>query len=266
VRLSPLPSGELGGARFADQLEASGTSAAFSSARFAVRSSRIVNRFHAIVSAPTKVCLFIIATAKAMSIYDLLFLALFLGAIAALIAAGVAAVRGNRAGSLVALRRLGLSALAYLGVVAIVSLASPRRFVAIGDEQCSDDWCLVVTGVQRSQVSAGVSYKVAFRILSRARRVTQREQGVVVYLRDGRGQRYDPDPRIAGLPFDARLEPLQQVSTVRDFVVPTAASDVGLVVAREGGIPFPRCCIIGDAGSLLHKSAVVRLTQVSGGS
>ena len=201
-----------------------------------------------------------------MTIYDLFFLALLLGAIAALIVAGVAAIRGNRAGSLVVLRRLGLSALAYMGVVAIVSLVSPRRFVAIGDEQCSDDWCLAVTGVQRSRASAGVSYEVTFRVRSRARRVTQREHGVVAYLRDGRGQRYDPDPRTAGLPFDVRLEPLQQVSTVRDFVVPTAASEIGLVVAREGGIPFPRCCIIGDAGSLLHKSTVVRLTQVSGGS
>jgi hypothetical protein len=64
---------------------------------------------------------------------------------------------------------------------------------------------------------------------------------------------------VAGVPFDVRLEPLQQIITTRAFAVLADAPAVGLVVSREGGITFPRCGIIGDEGSLLHKRTIVRL-------
>jgi len=193
-----------------------------------------------------------------LTLFDLVFLALFLTGAGTLVAAAVVAVRGQHVAAVAMLRRLGLAAATYLGVVAIVSLASPRRFVAIGDDQCSDDWCIAATSVRRSPGPGGVSYEVTFRISSRARRVAQRERGVTVYLRDGSGHRYGPVPG-ADVPFDVRLEPLQQITATRTFTVPPGVPDVGLVVARGNGFPFPGCCIIGDEGSLLHKRTVVRL-------
>jgi hypothetical protein len=194
-----------------------------------------------------------------MTIFDLLFIALFLTAAGTSVAAVVAAVRGRRATARVLVRRLALSTAAYLGAVAIVSVASPRRFVDVGENQCSDDWCIAVTGVRRTPGLGEVAYEVTFRISSRARRVAQRERGVVVYLEDGRGRRYDADPRVADAPFDVRLEPLQQVTTTRAFTVPADAPAVGLVVWRTSGMPFPGCCIIGGEGSLFHRRTMVRL-------
>jgi hypothetical protein len=193
-----------------------------------------------------------------VTLFDLLFLLLFLIGAVTLGVAGIAAVRGKRVAALAMLRRLGVFTVAYLAVVAIVSLATPRRFIALGDDQCSDDWCIAATGVRRSPGPGGVSYEVTFRVSSRARRVAQRERGVTVYLRDGRGHRYDPDPG-ADVPFDVMLEPGQAVTTTRAFTVPFGVPIVGLVIAKGGAFPFPGCCIIGDEGSLLHRRTVVRL-------
>lgn len=143
--------------------------------------------------------------------------------------------------------------------MALVSLLSPRRFVDVGDDQCSDDWCIAVTSAGRSPGDTGGAYDVTFRLSSRARRVAQRERFVVAYLRDARGRRYDPDSRAADVPFDVRLEPQQAVTATRRFRVPADAHDLGVIIAREGDIPLPRCCIIGDEGSLFHKKTVVRL-------
>jgi hypothetical protein len=194
-----------------------------------------------------------------MSLFDLLFIPLFLAACATLGAATVAALRGRRAASRTLLRRLGLAIAAYLGIVAVVSLLSPRRYVRLGQAQCSDDWCIAVTSVRRPPEARGTALEVTFRLSSRARRVAQRERFVVAYLRDARGRRYDPDPSLTDPPFDVRLEPQQAVTTTRRFTVPADAPDLGLVVAREGDFPLPGCCIIGDDGSLFHKKTVVRL-------
>jgi hypothetical protein len=193
-----------------------------------------------------------------MSIFDLLFLVLFVATVVALGAAAVAATRGRSPSAVRILRGFALAAVAYFGVLCIVSLASAQPVARIGDERCSDDWCIAVTGAQRRFAASGVTYEVTFRISSRAGRVTQRELGVVAYLLDGRGRRYDAEVRALDVPFDVKLDPMQQVIALRAFVVPTGLADVGAVISHEG-VPFPRCCIIGDEGSLFHKKTIVRL-------
>jgi hypothetical protein len=98
---------------------------------------------------------------------------------------------------------------------------------------------------------------VAFRVSSRARRVTQRERFVVVYLRDARGSRYDPDPAPDQPPFDVSLAPGEKVLTKRVFRVPRNARGLGVIVTRAGDVPFPRCCIIGTG--IFHKEPIVAL-------
>ena len=194
-----------------------------------------------------------------MTVFDLLFIVLFFTAIGTLVVAETHALRRRGARALAVLMRLGLSVAAYFAIVVAVSLASPQRYVAIGDDQCSDDWCIAVEGVLRTPVSDGVLYQVNFRLSSRARRVAQRERYVVAYLRDARGRRFDSDPAAAAVPFDVELQPQESVTATRLFTVPADAADVGLVVAREGGVPIPGCCIIADEGSLFHKKTAVKL-------
>jgi hypothetical protein len=195
----------------------------------------------------------------AVTVFDLLFLVLFLTGAGALIAAGVNAVRGRKARAATLLKRCGVGLAVYLSIVVAVSLLSPQRFSALGDSQCSDDWCIAVSSATRTAVLQGSRIDVDFRLSSRARGVAQRERFVTVYLRDSQGRRYDPEGDTAAVPFDTLLAPGQSITASRSFVVPEAAVILGLVVAREGGGRFPGCCIIGDESSLFHKRTIVRL-------
>ncbi len=196
-----------------------------------------------------------------MTVFDLLFVILFLVSLGTLIAAAVGALRGRRRRALVLLRRLGVVLTFYFCALILVSALSPQRFSAIGVDQCSDDWCIAVQSVRRDTASSGIRYEVTFRLASRARRVAQRERFVAVYLIDERGRRYAPatDATEVPPPFDTLLQPEETVATIRRFLVPTDAKVAGLVVARGGGGWFPGCCIIGDQGSLLHRGTIVKL-------
>ena len=194
-----------------------------------------------------------------MSLFDLLFVVLFLSAIASLIVAAVLALRGRRPRARIIARRVGIITTLYFGVLLLVSALSPQRYLAIGDEQCSDDWCISVSSVQRVPLRDTVRYDVAFRLASHARRVPQRERFVAVFLRDLRGHQYAPTSDPSAVPFDTLLAPMQALAATRRFSVPSDAGQVGLVVTRDGAGWFPRCCIIDDEGSLLHRRAMVKL-------
>ena len=190
-----------------------------------------------------------------MTLFDLLFIVLFLTAIGVLAAAMIAALRGRRDRALRRLRRLGIGAGSYMVVVTLVSLLSPRRVAARGEDQCSDDWCIAVTDIARAGTGALDTFHVAFRLSSRARRVTQRERFVVACMRDRTGRRYDASPQDGQPPFDTPLGAGESITTSRTFAVPAHAAGLGVVVAREGGFGFPGCCIIGDG--LFHKPPIV---------
>jgi hypothetical protein len=194
-----------------------------------------------------------------MTLFDLLFIALFLTMIGTLVAAAFAALRGRRAAALTHLRRAGLGLAGYFAILLIVSVATPQRIAHIGDEQCSDDWCIAVAGVKSgTPTSNSAKYEVRFRISSRAQRATQRELGVVAYIVDEAGQRFTAAASPQEPPFDVRLLPLGAVDTTRIYNVPAGAKVTGLEFSRTG-FPFPGCCIIGDENSLLHRKTVVRL-------
>jgi hypothetical protein len=194
-----------------------------------------------------------------MQIFDLLFIILFLSSVVAIVLALVAAARGDRSRARTIVRGSVVVLVAYVVVVGIVGLASPQHVISLGTDQCSDDWCIVADSVHREADRGGTAYTVGLRLSSRARRVAQRERFVVVYLRDADGRRFDPVPDAAAVPFDTLLQAGETIRAVRRFVVPTGARVVGLVVAREGGLRFPGCCIIGDEGSFLHKRTMVRI-------
>lgn len=189
-----------------------------------------------------------------MTWFDLLFIALLFGAVGELVSALVAALRGNHATASRRLRTFALAAVGYMALVAIVSLVTPRAEVAVGEPQCSDDWCIAVQGATPRGDSA---IAVTFHLSSRARRVTQRERFVVVYLRDSTGRRYDPGPAPDQPPFDVALGPGASINSERVFRVSPGARGLGVIVTREGDVPFPRCCIIGTG--IFHKDPIVVL-------
>ena len=194
-----------------------------------------------------------------MTLFDLLFILVFLTALIALLGIGIAAVRGRRQTVRLIGRRLGVGLLAYVVVIALVGIASPKQFVALGADQCSDDWCIAADSVHRDAAGDTIVYTIDFRLSSRARGVAQRERSVVAFLVAADGRRFDASHDSAVVPFDTLLQPTEVIRATRRFSVPRTASDVGLVIAREGGTWFPRCCIIGDANNFMHRRPIVRL-------
>ncbi len=192
-----------------------------------------------------------------MGLFDLLFIVLFLATVAMAISAAVLAIRGRRARALALLRGWLIGAAAYIGLVAVTSLFWPRRVSQIGEQRCFDDWCITVENATRRPVGSQAVYTVNLRVSSTARRVTQRELGVVVYLTDDRGRRYDAVPDKAELPFSMQLGPGDSAAATRVFEVPGDAQPLGLVIAHEGG--FPIGWFILGYETWFHKPTIVRL-------
>jgi hypothetical protein len=157
------------------------------------------------------------------------------------------------------LRALGMLLAGYAVIVISTSLVSPQRVVAIGSDQCSDDWCIAVTGVARADAGREATLTVTFRLSTRARRISQRERNVVAYLQRVDGQRIDALADPQAVPFDTLLAPGQTIVATRRFTVPAGIGIAGVAIVREGAGVFPACCIIGDDNSLLHRRLLVRI-------
>lgn len=173
-----------------------------------------------------------------MMLADLLFIVLFLVAVGTLFAAGWSAVRGQLGRARRILLRLLAGAMAYMLVVVVVSLILPRRVVEVGETLCFDDWCIAIARYKRVPESDHAVYKVDLRLSSQARRVSQREKNVVIYLTDRQGRRYDSVADESQVPINTLLGPQESVVTSRSFVVPGDAAEVGAVIAHEGGFPI----------------------------
>jgi hypothetical protein len=192
-----------------------------------------------------------------MTVFDLLFIALFLAASGTLIVAVISAVRGRRARALAILSRLVFCTVAYLGIVYIATILSKQVVLRDGDPLCSDDWCIAVKRVKRTPRNAVTRYDVTLRIFSRARRVAQRENGARdVYLVDAHWRRYDPILTGSEVPLNTLLQPGESVTTGRIFELPADAHDIGLMIDRTTILPI--CVIIGECGAF-HKGTIVRI-------
>jgi len=169
-----------------------------------------------------------------VTLFDLIFLVLVLALAVSLLTAAAQAVRGKWAASRRLLSRVAMVASAYMVSVIVVSVALPRRVIAVGEARCFDDWCIAVEGFTKE---AG-TYVVDFRVSSRARRASQRETNLIVYLTDAEGGRFEGQRVGEGPGFDVKLEPGESVVVKRAFAVPAAARDLSAVVTHEGGFPI----------------------------
>jgi hypothetical protein len=192
-----------------------------------------------------------------MTIFDLLFIAIFLATVVTLLGIAFFAIRGRGARALALLRAFCICAGVYLAMVVLASVFWPRTVLQVGDPRCFDDWCIAVENVTRQPSDRGNSYIVALRLSSTARRVFQREYNVVVYLTDNRGRRYDPTPQESAVSFNVQLGPLESVTATRAFNIPADAEELGLVITHEGGFPGG-WFIIGEE-AWFRKPTIVRL-------
>lgn len=172
-----------------------------------------------------------------MNLFDLLFLALALTAAICLISAAGLALFGRfrRAGRLLVFLFCGLAG--YMAVVIVVSALNPRRVMKPDETQCFDDWCIGIAKFRAVPKDNGSIYEVDLLLSSRAKRVSQRENNLRVYMTDSRETKYDPIDT-APAPFNVLLGPQESATVHRTFQLPADAKDVGLVITHEGGFPI----------------------------
>jgi hypothetical protein len=196
-----------------------------------------------------------------MTIFEPLFILLFLAAVATLFTAGFAALRGELPRALRILRRLGIAAAFYFTVVLVVAFAAVPPMHGIGEPQCFDDWCITVTDAKKAAAGSSQNWTVALRISSRAKRVQQRERGAAVHLVDSRGRKFYPIAAGADVPLDVQVGPGESADAARRFELPADASDIRLVYNHEGGFPIGDF-IIGE-NQLFHDATVIKLENAS---
>jgi len=173
-----------------------------------------------------------------MTIFDLLFILLFLVMLASLLWAAGCAVRGqfSRAGRV--LIRIAACGAVYITIVIVASAILPRRTVNLREPQCFDDYCASVDAFRRIPQSAGAEYSVELRLSNHALRGSEREKNLVMYLTDAGGRRYDPVGDKSSDPYTVLIAPQESVVVTRSFLVPNDAGEIGAVVTHEGGFPI----------------------------
>ena len=194
-----------------------------------------------------------------MTIFDLLFIVIVFASAAMLAVVIAAALRGRGSQAVRLLAALGVSLALYLGVIALVALASPPRVMALGQDRCFDDWCVAVEDSARSESPKGAELTVTLRLSNRARRAPQRENGIAVAVVDDEGRRFEAAAKHEDAPFNILLPPGESVTTTRTFEVSGASGQLNVVVEHAGFSRFPGMFIIGDDSSLFHKPTIVRL-------
>jgi hypothetical protein len=191
-------------------------------------------------------------------IFELLFILIFVATLITIMIAVVQAVRGR---ARKALRVLSVSAVilaVYFAICCVSTLLTPRRVVTIREPQCFDDWCVELDTINKIASDSATKYDTTIRIFSQAKRVSQRENGIVFYLEDDLGHRYAALPNPSDIPSNALLQSGESVALTRNFELPSTAHLAGFVATHEGGFPI-QWFIIGEGQSLFHKEPITRL-------
>jgi hypothetical protein len=149
----------------------------------------------------------------------------------------------------------------YLAAVVTVSLVQPQRVAAMGEEQCFDDLCFVVVGVDEVPgflIRDGSRLvRVSVRVRNRGQSKAQSEGLIRAYLVDGQGRRWDESAGVNGVRLTARVAAGDSVVSEPIFKVASDARGLGLVFTR--GWRQPGVLVIGDSDSWLHRRTVVEL-------
>lgn len=149
----------------------------------------------------------------------------------------------------------------YMAVLISVSLMQPQKIVAIGQDQCFDEMCFSVMGVQELPgylIQDGSRLvRVSVRISNHGKQKTQSEKLLTAYLVDKQGRRWAESTAISGVQLTARVAAGNSVVSEPIFKVAKDATGLGLVFTH--GRRQPGVLVIGDRDSLLHQPTVVWL-------
>ena len=173
-----------------------------------------------------------------MSIFDLIFIAFFLATVGIFLLVLISVLTGQRKFARNILKLYAVGLVIYAGAVLVSSLLVPRQELFAGQTLCFDDWCISAEGIDRTDSEMTSNYTVPLKLSSRARGITQRENGVAVYLIDENEKRYGPRVDNSEVPINITLKPQESVDTVRYFEVPRSVKISGLIIAHEGGFPI----------------------------
>lgn len=185
-----------------------------------------------------------------LTIFDVLFLVLFLLTLIALIVAAYQSLRGGTGKAVRSVVGAAIVWVIYLGGVIVVSLSTPRREVAIGELRCFDDWCLTVERLSPASAT--------LRVSSRAARIRQGAPDTFVYLEDSGGKKIAPRS-CSGPGFENKISSEESYEKICEFDVSAGVQIAGLVVRH--GSTGPGVLIIGDDSALFHQPAIVRMLQ-----
>jgi hypothetical protein len=181
---------------------------------------------------------------------SILLLAALLASVVTLITVVVFSLHGEfrRASRIVF--RWGICAVAYAAILVATAMLPHDSALRTGAPYCDDDMCMSVESVGRTPEQAGISYRFAIRLFSRANHGPRSAKGASVYLTDARNRRFLPQHDASAIPFEVAVEPGKSVNTSLTFHVP---SDAGALVfaARMDRIQYASF-IIGN-GDLLHQ-------------
>lgn len=130
----------------------------------------------------------------------------------------------------------------------------------LGQDQCYDEMCFAVTGVDEIPgLVAGDATRVV-RVTIRVSNhdsVAHEESRIHAYLVDATGRTWQPLPGLSGNRLDARIAGSSEMFSRPLFSVAQDASGLGLVMTH--GRWQRRRLIIGDSDSIGHRPTIVAL-------
>lgn len=186
-----------------------------------------------------------------MSPADLMFLAAALVLLASLGRLAWHLVRRQWHAARTLAGRIAAAVGVYLSVVGLVSVTTPQQWIALGQEQRFDDWCITVTSAGRD----AEGYHVHARIANRGRGRTQRASDANLVVVTAGGQTFQPhDSGREALRVDLTAGESRDVDL--RYSLPADAVVAGADVIHGA---WPQWFIIGDRGSLFHRRPLVRL-------
>lgn len=169
-----------------------------------------------------------------MSVFDVLFYVVCLLAFLLLAAIVRLLLLGNRRGALRPLGALGVLIAVYGAAILATKLATPVAVYSVGSWQVSGDWYLIVDGWYPEPQGDQKGIAVNFKLISRADHDDVSEKGLVAYILDDDGVRYDAMPEPSTPPFDVVLKPGKTVITTRRFLLQGDPQKLEVVVAHHG--------------------------------
>lgn len=153
----------------------------------------------------------------------------------------------------------------YLCVLLTVSVRQKGREIGMGGEQCFDEMCFAVVGVDemegfraRSQKPARL-LRVRVRVANRGKGRPESEALIRAYLVDGQGRRWDEVRGLSGVRLTAKIAAGDSAVSEPVFRVGRDATGLGLVLTR--GRRQPGVLVIGDPDSWLHRPTVMKLSR-----